>query len=66
MGRSWGVPATSAPAAVKSKPISLRYFQSLFHQEAASATIGTNASEAATHFTQFFMLSLRRAGIAGN
>jgi hypothetical protein len=44
-GNSCGVPATSAPAAVRSKPISLRYFLSLFHQLAASASAGQYGGE---------------------
>src|ERR1700748_691546 len=46
MGTSIGVPATSAPDAERSSPISLRNFQSLFHQDAARATAGSSATTA--------------------
>ncbi len=45
----------SAAAGDRSKPISLRNFQSLFHQEAASASAGTSATASATHLTGVFI-----------
>src|ERR1700722_14131288 len=48
----------SAPAGERSKLISLRYFQSLFHQDAASASAGTSAAASATHLSDPFILSI--------
>ena len=43
------------PAGEASKLISLRNFQSLFHQEAASASAGTSADATASNLTDPFI-----------